>query len=623
MLKRHLNLVILLIGSITSACAMSSKVQESGFSSYRDSALSAQNPAPTQMSPPQSENGEAVLIDPVYMRSQADYHFTLGETFSLDGNSEKAIEEFKLTLVYDANAAAVRLRLSAEFVKLGLISEALEQAEYAVKADPQAIEAHLFLASIYTSLKMYDMALNQYQEVLKNQPDHNEASIFVGALLAEQKKFVEAVHYFDRLAKKPKNDSAHLAYYYLGRVYMEWGQPNASKQAEIAFQKSLGAKADFDDGVLALAEIYIESKREDEAVRLMSSYQERFGPEIRVAQRLSQIYLGRGDYEKALFQLEIVEQSEESDLNTKMKISMVLIQQKKFPEAIAKLEQILSVMPDSDKVRFYLAAVFEETNEADTAIKHYLEIPFASSYYGESMIHAAYLYKQNQKIDKAIGVVRTAIDKRPDVAQFYALYASFLDEKKDYSTAVSMLSKATEKFPSNNQIRFFYGTMLDRTGKQEECIDQMKQILAIEEDHAQALNYLAYSYAELGRELVQAEEWARKAITLQPNDAYILDTMGWILYKRGELETSIRYLEQAFQIKSNESIIAEHLGDAYNRFQLPEKAKIMYLRAVEAETDDKKARQIREKIVSIERQKKPFSPAAVERLPASNRTSGH
>ncbi len=130
------------------------------------------------------------------------------------------------------------------------------------------------------------------------------------------------------------------------------------------------------------------------------------------------------------------------------------------------------------------------------------------------------------------------------------------------------------------------------------------------------MNYLAYTYAELNRDLSAAEELSRRALEMQPNDGYILDTVGWVLFKKGKMEEAIRYLERAYREKSDEAVIAEHLGDAYFRYELWQKALRMYRKAAELETDTEKSRRIHEKVVGAEsQQQKPLrTPAS---LPAA------
>ncbi|MCB0387184.1 MAG: hypothetical protein KDD43_17525, partial [Bdellovibrionales bacterium] len=141
--------------------------------------------------------------------------------------------------------------------------------------------------------------------------------------------------------------------------------------------------------------------------------------------------------------------------------------------------------------------------------------------------------------------------------------------------------------------------------------------IELDQNHVQALNFLAYTYAELNQNLEEAEELARKALMLQPKDGYILDTLGWVLYKQDKIKESILTLETAYKLKSTESIIAEHLGDAYYRYDLLEKARQMYLKAVDFEKDKSKVQKIKDKIAVIENTK-PFPNDADQRRPASS-----
>jgi len=579
----------------------------------RDSSLSNLNPAPPAMAPILTTDPENPTIDPVYMRSQADYHFTLGEAYSLEGKSQKATEEFKLTLVYDPNSPMVRLRLSAEYVRQGMMSEALEQAEQAVKQEPKNVDARMLLGGLYSTMKTFEPALTQYREIGKLDPENVEAPMLVGAILAEQKKYDEAVEQLEKVAARKDNPNPHQAHYYIGRIRVEQGQFAA---AEKAFNRAISLKPEHVESALALYELLRKMNREGEAIKMLSSYQEKFGPNKEVAKELGQYYLEKEQYDKAEEHLQIVESFERDNLNVKMKIALILIEKKDYDKAASRLEEILLMAPDSDKIRFYLGAVYEEQGQTRPAIKNYMLVPYESQYYVEAMIHAAHLHRQTGDVPSAQKIMEESIKMKDDVPQFYAFLASLLDDQKMYTKAVPMLEGALVKFPEHTQLNFFMASLYDRVGKQEKTVFQLRRVLELEPKHVQAMNYLAYTLADRNEALDEAEELARKALSMQPNDGYIMDTMGWVMFKKGEVEESVKYLEAAYKAQSSEAIIAEHLGDAYYRLQLMEKARKMYQKAVEKETDAQKAEKIRSKIASIDKQ--IFMRTKEERKPASS-----
>lgn len=606
---------VISLGLLVAGCA-SQPARDGGNAQafYRESAMDIANRAPDSMSIP-AESGP-VEINNLHLRHQADFHYTLAEAYSLEGNTTRAVEEYKLTLVYDPKAPSVRLRLAAEYVKQGLISEAMDQTKAALEVNPNYEDAHLLLGGLYSALRMYDDALNEYALVIKQNPDNFEAPMFVGALLAEQKKYAEASAYFEKLGKNSANPNAHLAWYYMGRVRLEESREKNLGKAEMAFQQSLVVKPSYGEAALALAQLYLSSARKEKAVQLMRTFQEKYGPHAGIAEELAKVFIEQKDYTQALEQLTVMESADPDDLSPKVKIAFILIEQEKFQEAIVKLEDVLARAPGSDKIRFYLGAVYEEVKDYKSAISHFQKVPVGSSYYPESVIHSAYLYKLLNDYDKAIETIQAGIKSRDDHPPFYALYASFLDDTKQYKKGVEMLKQAAVKFPDHAQLQYFLGNMEDRLGNKEATISAMQKVLEIDGNHVQALNYLAFTYAELGQNLEMAEKLVRQATELQPNDGYILDTLGWVLFKRGKTGEAIRILEAAYKIQPDESIIAEHLGDAYYHHQMPEKAKKLYMRAAETEKNVTAIEKIRAKIVSIDNQKQSLKLEEV-RKPAS------
>lgn len=597
------------------ACATFTSNESDDKAPYYEASFNDRNRAPASFAPAvvSPEDNGAASLDPLYMRTQADYYFAMGEAYALEGNSQKAVEAFKMVLIYDTNSPAVNMRLAAEFLKQGMITESLAQAEEAVAKDPKNVDGHLLLGGLYSSLKLYPKAMEQYNTVMKLQPDNTEAPLYIGALYSEQKQSDKAVKYFESLLKNPEYNTPYLAHYYIGRVRLEQSETKFQKAAETSFKKALDLKPDFADAVLSLGVLYSKQKSEDKAVSLYRAFQKENSPSPRVAEVLAQIYIERGDYENAYEQLEVMENDSDEPLNVRMKMALILIEQKRYDTAVAKLEEILKDAPESDKVRFYLAAVYEETRQHEKAVKEYTKIPATSTYYGEAVVHAAYLLKGLGRLNEGLEVAAAGLKARQDQPQIFAMYASLLDEKGDYKNASATLEQGLKKFPENAQLRFYYGTINDRMGNKDVVVTEMQKVLELDPNHVQGLNYLAFTWAEMGVKLPEAEKLARRALELEPTDGYVLDTLGWILYKQNKFAESIKFLEAAYKHQSTVSIIAEHLGDAYYKHSMVDKAKKMYKKAADLETEPKKVQEIRSKITAIEKQELNGTP----RLPAS------
>ncbi|NJL23823.1 MAG: tetratricopeptide repeat protein [Calothrix sp. SM1_5_4] len=449
-MKKLLYCQIVLCLALTSACT--SIEQRGGH--LHDSALSNINPAPARMSPPDYNNSGPPVLDETYLGSQADFHFTMGETFSNEGQSARAVEEYKSTLIYDPKSIHVRRRLAQEYVRLGLITEAMEQAQVAVDMAPDDIESRMLLGGLYMGLKAYASARDQFEAILTKNPGHPEAAVYVGALLAEDRKYEESIKYFEALAKNKDFKETERAFYYIGRVRAEQGESHYG-EAHKAFNKALVLKPEFPEAAVALASLLRAQSRLKEMETVLRSYQEKFGPEREMARRLGQYYLETEQFDRALDQLEILDGFERDNLNVKIQIALILIEQKSYEPAATRLEDVLQQAPDSDKVRYYLGAVYEEIKKPDLAIQHYGQIPAGSAYFKEAVIHQAHLLKNTRRLNKALEVVERALKAQDDLPELYAYYATLLDEQKDFKKAASMLSQAVTRFPANTQLRFF------------------------------------------------------------------------------------------------------------------------------------------------------------------------
>jgi tetratricopeptide (TPR) repeat protein len=465
-------------------------------------------------------------------------------------------------------------------------------------------------------LGFHEKARNGYANLLKIDPNNQEASILLGATYLDEGKYDHAINYFTALTKK--SSKSHVVWYYLGRTYLMKKGKNSLENAETAFKTALKIEQNFVQGVIELGSIYEKKGQTDKATALYESYQKQFGADVSVAEALVQVYLAKEDYEHAYEQLKSINELDQGNLNAQLKMAFILVDQKKYKEAIPLLESILHQTPDSDRVRFYLGAVYEEVKDYKAAIQQFKEIAKSSKYFADSVMHSAYLFKLMGDQQAAVNLMEANIDFLDDNPKIFALYASFLDNLKKYDEARELLEKANDKFPKDVQILYQLGAVYDQLGQSDKTVEKMEHLIELDKNHVEGLNYLAYLYADKTKNLETAEKLARRALSLRPNDGFILDTLGWVLYKQNKMDEAVRTLEKAHAIEGAESIIAEHLGDVYFKVELPQKARDMYKKAAENEKNETNVKKIRAKIDTIEQRLQTEQRLKRERQPASN-----
>ena len=109
----------------------------------------------------------------------------------------------------------------------------------------------------------------------------------------------------------------------------------------------------------------------------------------------------------------------------------------------------------------------------------------------------------------------------------------------------------------------------------------MQDVLQINKNNAEALNFIGYSWADRGMNLDESEKLIKKALKLKPEDGYITDSLGWVYFKKGRIDKAISILEKAVLLAPKDSTIAEHLGDAYLKNNEYEHARQLFEKALE------------------------------------------
>jgi tetratricopeptide (TPR) repeat protein len=150
---------------------------------------------------------------------------------------------------------------------------------------------------------------------------------------------------------------------------------------------------------------------------------------------------------------------------------------------------------------------------------------------------------------------------------------------------------------------FDYASTLERLGRDEEAMAIFEEVIAKDPDHALALNYLAYMWAERAINLEQALRYIQRALRFEPHNGAFIDTRGWIFYQMGRYEEALVDLQRASELEPDESVIAEHMGDVLMKLDRPVEAVGYYRIALALGAEE------REEIVlaSLERAQKAVS----------------
>jgi tetratricopeptide (TPR) repeat protein len=183
--------------------------------------------------------------------------------------------------------------------------------------------------------------------------------------------------------------------------------------------------------------------------------------------------------------------------------------------------------------------------------------------------------------------------------------------------AVKALRPALDASPRDPGLLYALGSAYEAAGQHDAAVGEMRALLQVKPDHADALNFVAYTWAERGESLTEAQAMVEKALHLDPDNAAFLDTLGLVLLKRGHAARALPPLERAAGLLAGDATVLEHLGDAYRALQRPEEAAAAYRRALRGADADGEAGLGAAHRASLERKLEALRPA--EARPSTSR----
>jgi tetratricopeptide (TPR) repeat protein len=215
---------------------------------------------------------------------------------------------------------------------------------------------------------------------------------------------------------------------------------------------------------------------------------------------------------------------------------------------------------DAEQLHLYLGQTSEKLNQNDAAAASYQKIPLGPRHL-EAQINLANLIARTQSADNAIALLddleNLAIEQQIIVIQ---AQASILVKAKRNQEAYDLLEKAVKNMPNSPELVYDFALAAERILKFDVMESELRRAIAEKPDFAAAYNALGYSFADRNIKLNEAITLIEKALALSPNDHYMLDSLGWAHYRKGNLDKAIQYLQDAYSINPDPEIAA-HLGE--------------------------------------------------------------
>jgi tetratricopeptide (TPR) repeat protein len=319
-------------------------------------------------------------------------------------------------------------------------------------------------------------------------------------------------------------------------------------------------RGDASDTNLRLAQILASwlarSGQPDEARQLLTSVAARV-PEIRIA--LRDLLTHIQDRPVANVQDGIAE--------TYVALAAALRAQDQNDLGLLMLHLAFRVRPDFSAARLLQEEIQTAGKNLGLALKAVDAIPSGDPMISIARLRRAGLLAQLDRTEDAIEALKRVSADYPDNAMPDIQLGDILRVKRRFEEAISAYTRAIGRIdtPEKSDWAVFYdrGVAYERAGKWPLAEADLKLALQLSPGQPFVLNYLGYSWADMGRNLPLAREMIQAAAAARQNDGAVTDSLGWVMFRLGDVANAVRALERAVELEPEDSTITDHLGDVY------------------------------------------------------------
>ncbi|MCA2961755.1 MAG: tetratricopeptide repeat protein [Silvanigrellales bacterium] len=450
----------------------------------------------------------------------------LARLLTLSGETARAENVVKkLELLYPKSAEPSLALAFLEQIR-GSRDEALVTLEDAYRKHSKSEEVAARYTEILLEAGKKEKAKSILYESIRAMPNSTYFLLRLARLRTEDGNFKEAKNLLDRLLRvDPENTDAWMLAGYIA------SEEKNNEAAERYFREAYEKQPEND----VLARYYV-----GQLLR-----QEKYQEARRLLVRLEQA----------------ADETSPLDPELTFQLGYVLFQLEDYKEAKKRFEGLAEKSADKGRMYFFVGQCEELLKNALSAQAWYQRIPMESEFHTQGQQRSIILTLEEGKVDAARAQLDTyARESRGEEAHFRFL-ATIQARLKEHTKAMETVVAGLAKHPTSVELEYLRAAYLEHTSSREASLKALEEFLKKHPSHSQALNHLAYAFAESGTRLEFAESLLKRALKDDPKNGFYLDSLGWVYAKQGKLDAAEKHLLLALQQEPEEPVILEHLGE--------------------------------------------------------------
>jgi len=433
---------------------------------------------------------------------------------------------------------------------------ALEAAELWTELAPDDSEGRQVYAALLIRAGRIDDAVAELETLVAERGELDERGFdAVGDLLSRERDKKAALEAMGRLLTgRETNPHALYAYAILAARAGELG-----KATEL-LEQLLALEPGHERAAVLYARLLQQSGDVNRALGSLARTLERSPGAYPVRAAYARLLVDANRYDEARAQFEILTEQEPDNADVRFMLGLLLLETNRPEEARRHFERLLEVPGRRETAQFYLGQIAEALDDDDAALEAYSRVD-GGEHYLNAQIRIAVVLAEQDEVDAARSHLHAVPRASPEEdVRLYRVEAEILADQDLLEEAMWVYDQALAEHPEDPDLLYARAMLAERLDRLDVLEQDLRAILAQDPDNADALNALGYTLADRTDRYEEAYRLISRAFELKPNDYYIIDSMGWVLYRMGRHEEALEHLERALAM-SDDPEVAAHLGE--------------------------------------------------------------
>ena len=271
--------------------------------------------------------------------------------------------------------------------------------------------------------------------------------------------------------------------------------------------------------------------------------------------------VGEKRYDEARAEFRALQASFPENADIAFAIGVLALQLNDTAEAKAHLQRVVTLDSGrAETANFYLGQLAEDAGQIDEAMRHYGAVGRGEQFVAARARGARLLVSQGRMLEARTWLKQGREMSADDAPRLLLAEAHLLREQGEGEEAYGVLLRGLETHVDADELLYEAGINAERLGRLADAERHFRRLITVKPDSAQGYNALGYSLVDRNERLDEAATLIDKALSLAPDDSYILDSKGWLLYRQGRLDEALGFLRRAYAVKP-EPEVAAHIGE--------------------------------------------------------------